>query len=75
MQVPVLGHVMPPVGVDGGAARVIRQRVQRTAVDHAVGVFALRTDVQAVHRPVLLHGLQFKKIMAGKGIFPQPQLL
>ena len=32
MQVPVLGHVVPAVGVDSGAARVIRQRVQRAAV-------------------------------------------
>ena len=73
VQVPVLGDVVPPVAVGRSPGGVVRQGVQRPAVDHAVRVPALRADLQAVHRPVRLRRFQPDEIVVRKGIGPQPQ--
>mgnify|MGYP000016597278 CR=1 FL=1 len=51
---------------------VVRQGVNGTAVHHAIGVAALRPDVQLEHRPVLFHRLQLNVVVEHKGVFPHP---
>ena len=42
-----LGHIAASVGMGGIAGSVVCQRVQRAAVDHAVGIQQIRASVHA----------------------------
>ena len=60
---------------DDAAGGVVRQGVQRPAVDHAEGIPALRPDIQAVDRAVRLRGFHPDEIVVRKGVGPQLQCL
>ena len=54
--------------MNGGSGGVVRQGVQRPAVDHAVGIQALRPDVQLAHGVVRVHGDPLVEIMVHEGV-------
>ena len=69
-----LCDIVPAVRVGGGAGGVVRQGIDGAAVDHAVGVFALRPDGQLEYRPVPFHGFHLDKIMVHEAVFLLPLL-
>ena len=58
-----LGHMVAAVRMDGKAGGIVRHGINGAAVDHAVGVLALRPDVQPEHRLILLHRYHFNMII------------
>ena len=64
-----LRDVIAAIGVGGKAGGVVCHGVDSAAVDHAIGVFALRLDIQPEYGVVFLHHDHFDMVVSGKEIF------
>ena len=64
-----LRDVIAAIGVGGKAGGVVCHGVDSAAVDHAIGVFALRLDIQPEYGVVFLYHDHFNMVVSGKEIF------
>ena len=64
-----LRDVIAAIGVGGKAGGVVCHGVDSAAVDHAIGVFALRLDVQPEYGVIFLYHDHFNMVVSGKEIF------
>ena len=64
-----LRDVIAAIGVGGKAGGVVCHGVDSAAVDHAVGVLALRLDIQPEYGVVFLYHDHFNMVVSGKEIF------
>ena len=64
-----LRDVIAAIGVGGKAGGVVCHGVDSAAVDHAIGVFALRLDVQPEYGVIFLYHDHLNMVVSGKEIF------
>ena len=64
-----LRDVIAAIGVGGKAGGVVRHGVNGAAMDHTVGVLALRLDIQPEYGVVFLYHDHFNMVVSGKEIF------
>ena len=64
-----LRDVIAAIGVGGKAGGVVCHGVDGAAVDHAIGVFALRLDIQPEYGVIFLYHDHFNMVVSGKEIF------
>ena len=64
-----LRDVIAAIGVGGKAGGVVCHGVDSAAVDHAIGVFALRLDIQPEYGVVFLYHDHLNMVVSGKEIF------
>ena len=64
-----LRDVIAAIGMGGKAGGVVRHGVNGTAMDHTVGVLALRLDVQPEYGVIFLYHDHFNMVVSGKEIF------
>ena len=64
-----LRDVIAAIGVGGKAGGVVCHGVDSAAVDHTVGVLALRLDIQPEYGVVFLYHDHFNMVVSGKEIF------
>ena len=64
-----LRDVIAAIGVGGKAGGVVCHGVDSAAVDHAIGVFALRLDIQPEYGVIFLYHDHFNMVVSGKEIF------
>ena len=64
-----LRDVIAAIGMGGKAGGVVRHGVNGTAMDHTVGVLALRLDVQPEYGVIFLYHDHLNMVVSGKEIF------
>ena len=64
-----LRDVIAAIGVGGKAGGVVCHGVNSAAVDHAIGVLALRLDIQPEYGVVFLYHDHLNMVVSGKEIF------
>ena len=64
-----LRDVIAAIGMGGKAGGVVRHGVNGTAMDHTVGVLALRLDVQPEYGVIFLYHDHLNMVVSGKESF------